>query len=332
MSSFRRRLMMAQGGGGSSVPGVKESEAGDICVYDVNKGSLAIIKSAEWSASKYPIATYVPIGIVVVPASHGHYKDGKCAVMSLLNMSSTTPDVGSIEYENLPGYGEDSSSILQPLLNNYDSVCFVGDGVVGENVIGVSEYCYLPSDYFNKIANPYDSNTYYDEYNEKYSPSPYKNDGSFNEEYAKIISPSSQSNCLADFDGYGNTNVMISNVLGQPNWKTDSTIQKSYEKGYFPAACCCWRFNTQGTKQGDWYLPSAGELGYVCARRDLIDKSIDKLSNRLSSNATIKVSFNAYVTSSHAYNKSNGFINMGSGYVNNRYISVFPCARAFLLV
>lgn len=332
MSSFRRILMMAQQGGGSPVPGVKESEAGDICVYDVNKGSLAIIKAAEWTASAYPIATYVPVGVVAVPASHGHYEGGKCAVMSLLNMSSTTPDVGSAEYENIPGYGSYSSSILQPLLNNYDSVCFVGDGVVGENVIGVSEYCYLPSDCFNRIANPYDSNTYYYEYSEKYSPSPYKNDGSFNEEYAKIISPSSQSNCLADFDGYGNTNVMISNVSGQPNWKTDSTIQKSYEKGYFPAACCCWRFNTQGTKQGDWYLPAAGELGYVCARRNLIDESINKVSNRLGSSGTAKVSSKDYATSSHAYNKSYGFIIMGNGSVNNRYISVFPSVKAFLLV
>lgn len=76
MSSFRRRLMMAQGLGVSSVPGVEESEAGDICVYDVNKGSLAIIKEAEWSASAYPISTYVPVGIVAVPASHNHYSDG----------------------------------------------------------------------------------------------------------------------------------------------------------------------------------------------------------------------------------------------------------------
>ena len=94
MSSFRRRLMMAQQGGGSPVPGVKEPEAGDICVYDVNKGSLAIIKAAEWSVSKYPIDAYVPIGIVVVPASHGHYENGKCAIMSLNHMNCDTPTTG----------------------------------------------------------------------------------------------------------------------------------------------------------------------------------------------------------------------------------------------
>ena len=30
--------------------------------------------------------------------------------------------------------------------------------------------------------------------------------------------------------------------------------------GYSPAACCCVAYSTPGTKPGDWYLPSIGEL------------------------------------------------------------------------
>lgn len=38
MSSFRRRLMMAQGvESGGNIPGVKDSEAGDICLFDKKK-------------------------------------------------------------------------------------------------------------------------------------------------------------------------------------------------------------------------------------------------------------------------------------------------------
>ena len=61
----------------------KDANYADICVADTTNGNnLLIIKGEKWTAEKYPIATYVPIGVVVVPASHGHYADGKCAIMS----------------------------------------------------------------------------------------------------------------------------------------------------------------------------------------------------------------------------------------------------------
>lgn len=44
------------------------------------------------------------------------------------------------------------------------------------------------------------------------------------------------------------------------DWKTSETITNSTSKGNYPAGFCCWRYHTEGTKQGDWYLPSIGEL------------------------------------------------------------------------
>lgn len=70
MSSFRRRLMIgAGGGGGIGIPST-EAVAGDVCMYGISEGKLIIVN--DWDASKYPIDKYPPIGVVVVPGSHGH--------------------------------------------------------------------------------------------------------------------------------------------------------------------------------------------------------------------------------------------------------------------
>lgn len=296
MSSFRRRLMMMQGGG-SSVPGVKESEAGDICVYDVNKGSLAIIKATEWSASKYPISTYVPIGVVVVPASHGHYADGKCAIMSLNHMNCDTPQIGGYQQGMYWGvYGTDIDT-----LPNLDQVPYVGfNGNVGFDVIGQTDTAYLPSDdnNFMAVVNPYDNKTnYYYNDNDKYIPSPYNNDGAFNPNYSLITSPSSTSNCLADFDGYNNTNNIIE-VRGYKDYY--SWIPNAKTESDYPAASCCDMYFTQGTKQGDWYLPSAGELGYVLVRQQTINSSINKLINAGVKNAVTVQSYTYWCSSEYS--------------------------------
>lgn len=288
---------MAQGGGGSSVPGVKESEAGDICVYDVNKGSLAIIKSAEWSASAYPIATYVPVGIVVVPASHNHYADLKCAIMSLNHMNCNTPQTGGNCQFIYWGEETDISSLL-----NLDKTPYVGsNGNVGENVIGETGESYLPIDdpTVNTVNNPYDNKTNYKFNDEKYSPSPYNNDGTFNTEYSRITSPSSTANCLADFDGYNNTKKILE-VRGERDynsWKPNESTPSDY-----PAASCCDMYYTVGTNQGDWYLPSAGELGYLAVRSRTINDSINKLIDNGLNNAYAIHYDDMYYSSSESSN------------------------------
>lgn len=328
MSSFRRRLMMAHGGGGSSVPGVKESEAGDICVYDVNKGSLAIIKSAEWSASKYPIATYVPVGIVAVPASHGHYADGKCAIISLNHMNCNTPTTGgSVQYMYWGVYGTNIES-----LPNLGQVPYVGsNGNVGDTVIGVSGYAYLPSDYseFTAVTNPYDNGTnYYYNNSNKYIPSPYMNDGTFNPNYSSTTSPSSTANCLSDFDGYGNTQKILE-VRGNKDyssWKPTYNAQADY-----PAASCCDMYSTVGIPQGNWYLPAAGELGYVCVRRQALDNSLNKLIQGGVSSANVFAS-DRYWSSSEFSSASARYVNLYYGTVGNDNKLSRYYVRAFALV
>ena len=42
--------------------------------------------------------------------------------------------------------------------------------------------------------------------------------------------------------------------------------------GYSPAACCCVAYSTPGTKSGDWYLPSVGELYQIYANKTVINE------------------------------------------------------------
>lgn len=326
MSSFRRRLMMAQTD--TSIPGVRESEVGDICVYNVNSGKLAIIKSAEWSASAYPIATYVPVGIVAVPASHGHYEGGKCAIVSLNHMNCDTPTIGgSSQFLCWGTYETDIDT-----LPNLDQVPYVGsNGTVGGTVIGTSGGAYLPSDFsqFTAVANPYDNKTKYHYNDEKYyAPSPYKNDETFNTEYYRITPPSSTANCLADFDGYNNTKNILT-IRGDKdysNWKPGQYVMADY-----PPASCCDMYFTPGTKQGDWYLPSEGELGYMVVRRQTIEDSLNKLIKGGVSSANIFAHY-FYWSSSHYSGDKTASVGVFDGGVFGYNVGSACYVRAFALV
>ena len=84
-------------------------------------------------------------------------------------------------------------------------------------------------------------------------PSPYLGDDqTFNPEYSKEISG---NNALSDFNGASNTEVLVG--LG-----TDYT-----------AANACWNYK-DGSSNLQWYLPAAGELGFLVARFNAINASI----------------------------------------------------------
>lgn len=244
-----------------------ESVATDVAFFDGEKVIIARVDDY----SKLPL-TWVPIGIVVVPGTHNVYGDGSCGVMSLKGMSCNTPDSGSTSLLSIY-WGQDGTDISA--LSNLTQVP-VGnteDGI--PTGINQSVDIYLPSDKFS--SNPYqclhDTDSYY---STSYSqiPSPYLTDGSRNPGYYQTTPPSSSNNALADFDGRGNSEILCDLATAQSDWKTASTITNNGGIGYSPAACCCWRFHTEGTQQGDWYLPAIGELGYIMPPFNKINETI----------------------------------------------------------
>ena len=276
------------------------------------------------------VETYTPIGVEVIPVEHDVYGDGTCGVMSLAEMNLSTPDVGSSDYQGMywGGYQIDTS------LPNYGVCNYIGsNGNLNNGAVqGTTRYACLPSDLFSTVTGlDGHSNYYYNDPN-KYIPSPFNADGSRNEAY--YTTAYSTANALSDFGGVGNTKIITDLATAQSDWKTATTITNSDGTGYYPAACCVWRFHTVGTVQGQWYLPACGELGYVINRISAINTTINKVLSVYSSVVAVAVNTSNYYWSSSEYSVNiarslytpNG--NVGDSYKDYNLYNV----RAFLRV
>ena len=95
---------------------------------------------------------------------------------------------------------------------------------------------------------------------------------------------------------FGNYGTTIGNVKGGTNstayiggkWNTQQCLSKATNQdqnicdgvtnnsgtGYCAPACCCVAYSTPGTKSGDWYLPSIGELYQIYANKTAINEKL----------------------------------------------------------
>jgi hypothetical protein len=304
---------------------------GDAVLYDKQADKLIIVPTTDDIGTKYPSDNYEPIGVVVIPASHDVYDTGECGVMSLKEMNYNSPDSGSTSYQNIywGGHGDDIS------LPDLDQV---PTGNTSNGIpTGQTSYAYLPSDKFSGTQCAHDTDSYYHSPSDTPIPSPYLTDGSRNPGYYQTSSPSSSSNALADFDGIGNSQVLWDSATSQSDWKTANSITNTYAPGYYPAACCCWRYHTEGTSQGDWYLPACGELGYIMPPFNKINDAIGKMRTAYGSSVGVELKTDInYYWSSTKYNSlyarrvgtHDGYV----GHTNKNFYNFYNYVRAFLRV
>lgn len=319
-----------------------------------------VVSGGETAWQNYPKETWEPIGIVVVPGEHEVLKDGtgtknQCGVMSLVPMDSNNPEAGGTSNQSIfwGGYSTDISGKSDGLgrydsigngLTNYNKLNYVGkNGNVNQAVQGTNIIVGLPSDAFNTIENPYDKGTAYFYSNEVYAPSPYLNDGLFNQSYSQTISPASEYNALSDFKGVGNTKILTDLATAQSDWKVASAITNYSRAGYYPAACCCARFRTIGTKafvdcsvdelkngSGFWYFPSCGELGYMIVRRKVIDETLSKLISSYGVGVQISNNDYSYWSSSEISARESVRLYTYDGVVRYNSKDGGACIRAFM--
>ena len=318
MTRFSSKI---QGGGGFNP---SQSVAGDLCFYDKQNGKVIIVSGKDWSIETYPADKYTPIGVVVVPGIHDVYGDGSCGVMSLKPMNCDTPSTGgrSEQYIYWGVFGTNISGL--PDLDQ------VPTGNTSNGIpTGQTSKANLPSDKFSKTQCAHDTDAYYNS-SASYIPSPYLTDGSRNPGYYQTSSPSSTSNALADFDGIGNT----AKIITQRGSKDYSSWRPSNESSAdYPAASCCDMFYTEGTSQGDWYLPACGELGYIMPPFNKINDAIGKMRTAYGSSVGVKLNTGYYYWSSTEYSSGNArYVNPNSGNVNLHPKNGSGYVRAWLRV
>ena len=306
--------------------------AGDVCTWDGN--SKRFFRFVDEGATD-DIKNYTPIGVVVVPTSHTD--DGTARVMSLASMDYNNPDNGNTNGHigmAWGGYGSDVPDL--PYLTQAPYITNDFTSISGEQqLLGFTGLTtpYFSSDQYTDYPNPYDEGTYFyigtTSSGKKGYPSPYLTGGAKNEIYHDT---SNTGNALADMDGKSNTEKILAVDNGvSTSWQTASTITNNTSSSTntqpHSTAQCCWRYHTVGTNQGDWYLPSAGELGYLASRWKAIDNSIDKLvssgvealvlpvySNWWSSteyssgNAVLLTFYSGYALLSPNYKRSNYYV------------------------
>lgn len=311
---MRRRLMSKQGGVKAALIQQLDTQAGDVVFASPNSEEKRFYRLGD--GNDVIPSEYVPIGVVVIPASHNVYGDFACGVMSLMLMDGGSPETGSIEGNLLYEWSADSQQVF-----NY--FCYVGrNGSFTKNVKGVKDVLsgnniQLPSDLFTKLQNTYDSKTFYDDTSYSYyAPSPYNNDGSRNEAYYQISSPSSSGNALSDFDGIGNTKKLIEGV--------DNTMF---------ASVSCSKYFTVGTKSGDWYLPAIGEFGYFVARFKAISSAIQELrkiyGDNIASYLICESEMEYWTSTKFTDGLYTFFVDSGSPTTWGDYYEWYSCAIAF---
>ena len=223
------------------VPPPPPTYAGDI-VYKSN-GKLKTINYEEWTDS---LGT--PVGVVVVPS--GFAPDGKARMLSLHwtigQGGDTTDPYGS-------SWGRSFDYVSIPNCDMFPTTDNAGSTTTGSNDMG-----YLPSDKFTGATSYVDSTAKYSgATTSNMIPSPYLGDKPNPAYYAEI---SGYNNALADFDGKGNTDVIV--ALGN-----------GYE-----SANGARNYKAAGAEEIEWYLPAAGELGYIMPRLNKIQAALAKVN------------------------------------------------------
>ena len=226
--------------GGSEEPSVVNINVGDVAYY--TNGEIKTISKDKWNSS---LGT--PIGVVVIPSNF--LPDGKARIVSLKAVNSSGNASTSHEYM----YWEQSGNYVDTTLTNYTKVPITNN--TGSVSSSSNSYGYLPSDNFTGDTSFVDSNAKYYGTDANKIPSPY-NGSEFNTDYSKDIS--GYNNALSDFNGLSNTQVLVG--LGND----------------YVAANAAYNYS-DGVSNTQWYLPSAGELGFMVARLKSINSTISQL-------------------------------------------------------
>ena len=233
---------------------VLDGEIGDVVISTT--GGLQVVKADS-------VGTDTPIGVVVIPRKYA--TDGKLRIMSLVEMSYLTPEIGCKptnpgEFGSSIYWGGNNVDIES--LTNYQSVATKGGYNMG------MAYYYQEDGHTDSSAT--DNTT---------MPPLFNQDESLNPDLdttTKILNNVPQ---LLSEGMIGSHNTEEIMKLQTVDWSRE-TLTNTKDAGNYPAACACQRFYTDGTNAGDWYLPSMYELLFVASKTDTIQTTLETLGDK----------------------------------------------------
>ena len=230
------------------------------------------------SLSKWNTSLGTAIGVVVVP--EGFAPDGKVRIIGLNAVDAN----GNQSSSHVKMYWSRNSSV-NTSLTNYTKVPTTDNA--GSTSSGSSGGGYLPSDAFTGATSFIDPKAKYNSTSSNMIPSPYLGDAP-NPEYYKTIEG---NNVLSDFNGLSNTQTLVGLGTG------------------YTAANAAWKYKDSSSNL-QWYLPAAGELGYVMPRFNGINATITVLGGLAVDSSNSLWSSSEYSSkNSYRMGISNGFAN-----------------------
>ena len=251
------------------------------------------------------------VGICVIP--DGLLPDRKARFMSVKAITTETTENDIINEIN---WADNTRTLLPKQYTEVPCVGLNEDSgtvVITNQVEHSSDSGYMSSDSengnFTALTNPYDSVTKF-AYNDSdhHIPSPFMNNGAFNENYSTLFTTGGTAinNALSDFDGFRNTQTLIKDA--------DVVAAKN-----------CAIFNP-GYRDGEWYLPAFGELGFIMPRF----KEINSKLSELGSSGVHLSDYLSYWSSTECGGGTAWSVTTENGRVYSDYKSLGFYVRAFL--
>ena len=318
-----------------SYPETNDYSIGSVVFYSSeseNEGFYSVTASDYATYAEYTGLT--AIGVVAVPSTITN--DNTVRIVALKYGSYTTPDEGSTEGETmLWGYDRNqttSTSITTTTGATWDYTYYKQSFAnEGESTVVGSTSAYSSSDgssysdsYYSITCLPrysyetwtYGSSiqtdwTYCNEYGSTsttvssgechpWVPAPFTSSGDVNTHYLY------EGSAAADLDGREESGLVLTfldSYTGNEsysfteNYKIVESLTNSRAEGYYPSITCCYRYSTDGTNNGDWYLPAAGELAFLSLYFTQINDGITAAIGDDSSAGAVMGSSDAYWSS-----------------------------------
>lgn len=257
--------------------------------WDDSNGELLDVQNMLFTMRTEYNAT--PIGVIVVPESHSpngiarmvgiHSENDYYSEINTFHDNEEEMNPRSVciavglddeieEYcENNDGMDLSLPSIQRPILDstykNHDNISVYDNGWRWVPICHEEVDTMAGNNGYYVYDNPYDTSTKWASDGaqcEPLMPSPYLNNGKPNSIY--------RVNELSFYDSEYNETYTFKNGLSDMDGKNNTykicKIAERNEINVTEDVEYCINYSTKGTKPGDWYLPSIGEVGYLLAR------------------------------------------------------------------